>query len=399
MTLIWLSQLNLQAGYWDIFWPQLIQGVGMSLLFVPLTTVAMDPIPREKMGNATSLFNLMRNIGGSVGIAMTGTMLARHQQATTAMLGANVTPTTRRRSRCSRRCARRSWPPAPTSTTATDRAYAALFGMVQRQASMVSFVGIFQLLGVLFLALIPLVLLMKRPKRGGPSRQRTDARDADALRLTPVARVNRPVLADGVLAAASRAARCARSPDRRPRSAARSARRSTPASSAPTANARMTATFDSSQPIAVGPRRDQVVLDQVIRDVEHRRRSARSLGDTVSASTIAEHADMMKPSTGTKSTDAGEQRQQQHSDAVFARLKPRAIRAKARAQRAKDGSAPCRCRSRLSHSDRILFGAAGATKLDLARYYDSIADWILPHVVDRPLTLVRCPNGVRETGQ
>src|SRR4029079_17738657 len=53
MTLIWLSQLNLQAGYWDILWPQLIQGVGMSLLFVPLTTISMDRIPREKMGYAT----------------------------------------------------------------------------------------------------------------------------------------------------------------------------------------------------------------------------------------------------------------------------------------------------------------------------------------------------------
>jgi DHA2 family multidrug resistance protein len=53
--------------------------------------------------------------------------------------------------------------------TATNRAYAILFGMVQRQATMVSFVGIFQLLGVLFLLLVPLVLLMKRPERaGGP---------------------------------------------------------------------------------------------------------------------------------------------------------------------------------------------------------------------------------------
>src|SRR5206468_6863856 len=50
LTLIWLSVLNLQAGYWDIFWPQLLQGVGMSLLFVPLTTISMDAIPREKMG-------------------------------------------------------------------------------------------------------------------------------------------------------------------------------------------------------------------------------------------------------------------------------------------------------------------------------------------------------------
>src|SRR5438477_7475897 len=90
-TLLWLSRLNLQAGYWDIFWPQLIQGAGMSLLFVPLTTVAMDPIPRERMGNATSLFNLMRNIGGSIGIATTGTMLSRNQQPTTTLLGSNVT--------------------------------------------------------------------------------------------------------------------------------------------------------------------------------------------------------------------------------------------------------------------------------------------------------------------
>ena len=50
------------------------------------------------------------------------------------------------------------------AATATNRAYAAVFGMVQRQAAMVSFVGIFQLLGFIFLALIPLVLLMKRPK-------------------------------------------------------------------------------------------------------------------------------------------------------------------------------------------------------------------------------------------
>ena len=63
----------------------------MSLLFVPLTTVSMDSIPRERMGNATSLFNLMRNIGGSVGIATTGTLLARHSQATTSTLGSHVT--------------------------------------------------------------------------------------------------------------------------------------------------------------------------------------------------------------------------------------------------------------------------------------------------------------------
>jgi len=121
------------------------------------------------MGNATSLFNLMRNIGGSIGIAVTGTMLVRKQQAVTTLLGSHVT----------------AYDPASTAmfnqirngfiasgadpVTATNRTYGALFGTVLRQASMVSFVSIFQILGIIFLALIPLVLIMKRPpKREGP---------------------------------------------------------------------------------------------------------------------------------------------------------------------------------------------------------------------------------------
>jgi DHA2 family multidrug resistance protein len=167
VTLLWLSQLNLQAGYWDIFWPQLIQGVGMSLVFVPLTTVSMDPVPRERMGNATSLFNLMRNIGGSVGIATTGTMLARNQQATTALLGRNVTAYDATSQTMFAQLRGAFLAAGADAATATQRAYAALFGMVQRQAAMVSFVGIFQLLGIVFIALVPLVLLMQRPKAGG----------------------------------------------------------------------------------------------------------------------------------------------------------------------------------------------------------------------------------------
>src|ERR671936_842807 len=52
----------------------------------------------------------------------------------------------------------------------------------------------------------------------------------------------------------------------------------------------------------------------------------------------------------------------------------------------------------VSHPSRLLFPAAGVTKLGLARYYESIADWILPHLADRPLTLVHCPKGVPAGG-
>ena len=166
-TLLWLSTLNLSAGYWNIFWPQLIQGMGMSLLFVPLTTVTMDSIPRERMGNATSLFNLMRNIGGSIGIATTGTILARRQQAVTNVLGAHVTAYTPSAQALFERMRDGFIASGADATVATKRAYAAMFGLLQRQAAMVSFVSIFQALGLLFLAILPLILIMKRPQHQG----------------------------------------------------------------------------------------------------------------------------------------------------------------------------------------------------------------------------------------
>ncbi len=121
------------------------------------------------MGNATSIFNLMRNIGGSIGIATTGTMLARHQQTNTDRPGRPRHAVRPWLAGDARAAARGLHGRAPTPTTAASRAYAALFGMVQRQAAMVSFVGIFWLLGSLFVVLIPLILLMRRPSaHSGP---------------------------------------------------------------------------------------------------------------------------------------------------------------------------------------------------------------------------------------
>jgi MFS transporter, DHA2 family, multidrug resistance protein len=168
LTLIWLGQLNLNAGYWDIFWPQFCQGLGLAALFVPLTTISMDAIPREQMGNATSLFNLMRNVGGSVGIALTGTMLSRTTQAYVNVLGANVDAYSSTTANAFNAARTGFLAAGADMATATQRAYAALFGMVQQQASMVSFVLLFRLLGGIFLVLVPLILVMRRPRGRGP---------------------------------------------------------------------------------------------------------------------------------------------------------------------------------------------------------------------------------------
>jgi DHA2 family multidrug resistance protein len=166
-TLFQLSWLNLYSGYWDVFWPQLVQGLSLALLFVPLTTITMDPIPKEKMGNATSIFNLMRNIGGSVGIANVTTVVARHTQMHINDLGANVNPYS-----LSSRMNLNGLTSMFTSrgmdrVTAAHGAYDATFGMVAQQAAMLSFVDAFWLLGITFLVITPLIYIMKKPEGHG----------------------------------------------------------------------------------------------------------------------------------------------------------------------------------------------------------------------------------------
>ncbi len=170
VTLFWLGALNLNAGYWDVFWPQFVQGIALSMLFVPLTTITMDPIPKEEMGNATSMFNLMRNLGGSMGIAAATTMLARREQMHINLLGADVNPYNPQSQALLAQLRAAFMARGSDAVTATHRAYAAVFGIVGRQASMVSFVQVFRALGFLFLLVIPLILLMRAPRtRSGKS--------------------------------------------------------------------------------------------------------------------------------------------------------------------------------------------------------------------------------------
>ncbi len=162
-TLIWLGDINLNAGYWDIFWPQFMQGVGMAFVFVPLTTITMDPIPRERMGNATSLFNVMRNIGGSFGIATASTLLARRQQVHINVMGAHVNPYSGASRAMFQQIQGGFLAAGSDPTTAAHQTSQALFGIVRQQAAMMSFVEIFWWFGALFFAALPLIFLMRRP--------------------------------------------------------------------------------------------------------------------------------------------------------------------------------------------------------------------------------------------
>lgn len=165
-TLYRFSQLSLNAGYWDFFWPQFIQGFSLALLFVPLTTITMSPIARGGMGNATSLFNLMRNIGGSVGIAMVTTLDTRYQQKHINILGTHVTNLDWQARQLLEGLQSSFSASGAGPVLAEKQAVASVFGMVQREAAMLAFIDVFLLLALVFLAMTPLIFLMKRPAKG-----------------------------------------------------------------------------------------------------------------------------------------------------------------------------------------------------------------------------------------
>jgi len=169
VTMFQLSGLNLQAGFWDIFWAQVLQGVALSFMFIPLMALAMARIRPEKMGNATSIFNLMRNIGGSVGIAIMTTFLARRSQMHQNHLVANVTAGNLKAMQMFHGMQANFYAHGTDVATSAHKSIAAMYGLLQQHATMLAFVEAFWIMGVLFLLMVPLLPILQYVKHK-PSR-------------------------------------------------------------------------------------------------------------------------------------------------------------------------------------------------------------------------------------
>ena len=92
ITALWMSNLTLDISQWSLLWPILLSGSGAGLVFVPLSTTAVGTLANEQIGNASGLYNLMRNIGGGIGISLIDTLIARHQQIHQAELSRYIAP-------------------------------------------------------------------------------------------------------------------------------------------------------------------------------------------------------------------------------------------------------------------------------------------------------------------
>src|SRR5215469_4801997 len=89
---LWFGQVNLVIGQWSFIWAILISGFGSGFVFVPLSSTTMAFLRNEEIGNASGLYNLIRNIGGSIGISIVNTIVGRHEQLHRNELAASLNP-------------------------------------------------------------------------------------------------------------------------------------------------------------------------------------------------------------------------------------------------------------------------------------------------------------------
>ncbi len=160
--LVTMSKFNLYIDYQSAAWARMTQSAGLAFLFVPISATAFTFIPREKMNYATGLYNLARNIGGSSGIATVTTMLARRAQFHSQVLVAHLTPYSPAYREAMGRTTMLLQAHGSSAPDAGNQAQALLYGSMLRQSNMLAFSDAFWVMAMLFLAIIPLMLLMKK---------------------------------------------------------------------------------------------------------------------------------------------------------------------------------------------------------------------------------------------
>ncbi len=163
-----MTHFNPLTGFWEIAWPGFLRGMGSGFIFIPLTTLALGSVPRERMGAASGLFNMVRTIGGGIGIALLIAFLSQGAQTHQAYLVGHVHNYNQELWRRSA-VAGASLVPGLADGTIGKPFLALVYGEVQRQALMMAFVDNFRIIAFLFFLLSPVVFLMRRPQIPGSS--------------------------------------------------------------------------------------------------------------------------------------------------------------------------------------------------------------------------------------
>ena len=162
------GSVDLGIGPYTLLIPITVTGFALSFVFVPLATMTTSTISRNEMGNATGLFNMLRNIGGSIGIAMATTALIRRADLHQTYLSAHLTPSTPALQQKSAEIAaylgHQLGPPA-----ARPGSYGLIYGLMQQQSALLAYIDVFRWTAVLaFFCAAAVWLFKKPPKHAAP---------------------------------------------------------------------------------------------------------------------------------------------------------------------------------------------------------------------------------------
>ncbi len=161
---LWLGSLTLEIAPYTEFWPIALSGVGLAMIFVPLSKVALGTISKKGTGNASGIFNFLRNVGGSIGISAANTIAQRHLQTHRNDLVRHITGASWVVREQLLLLGQQLTPHAGYSgRTATLRAYSMTNTAVNAQAQVYAYVDVLRYFGFLCLLCAPFAFFLKKP--------------------------------------------------------------------------------------------------------------------------------------------------------------------------------------------------------------------------------------------
>src|SRR6266481_4124008 len=164
LSLFVMAGWDLQIDYSHAVRARMMQSFGLAFLFIPINVSAFAFVPKEKTNMGTGIINLARNIGASVGIATVTTMLDRRAQFHQSRLMERVNDFSAAYHNMLNGTQTKLIAAGSTAAHASAQAHGMIYGTIQRQAVMLAFIDNFKMLGVVFFAVIPILLLMRKPK-------------------------------------------------------------------------------------------------------------------------------------------------------------------------------------------------------------------------------------------
>jgi DHA2 family multidrug resistance protein len=161
------THLTIDVDFRTMAMLRVYQTMGLSFIFIPSNVLSYVNIPRENNNQVSSMINFVRNIGGSVGIALVGTFITRNTQARQSYLSSNLQTTNPHFQQMVTGISGDLQKHGMSATGALSQAYARVWLLVERQATALAYKDVVSMLAILVACLIPLTFIMKRPPRGG----------------------------------------------------------------------------------------------------------------------------------------------------------------------------------------------------------------------------------------